>query len=117
MVSISSIMGWSQPLRASRKIALLDAVFADDRAPPTLHGPVHRLVRLEDPPHLAALLRRPLGRVEVQLVEARGHPPVLPLALDAEGEDPHPVDLALAQQEAQPPDREQPAVHLLEHLV
>src|SRR3954463_3756801 len=82
MVSISSITGWSQPLRSSRKLALIDAVFANDGAPHPLHGPVHRLVRLEDPPHLAALLGRPLGRVEVQLVEARGHPRVLPLALD-----------------------------------
>ena len=50
-------------------------------------------------------------------VERRGDAQVLVAGLDAEREDPDPVDLGPAGEEAQPAERQQPAVHLREHLV
>ena len=71
----------------------------------------------EDPARLAGLLRRARGRVEVQLVELGGDPGVLPLALDAEREHAHAVDLAPVVERLGPAERQQPAVQVHQHLV
>src|SRR5215470_18065200 len=96
---------------------LVEAIPLDDRAPHALHGAVHRLVGLEDPALLARHHPVGVGRLEVLDVERRRHPGVLVLGLDAEGEDADLVHLALAEQEAQPAERQQAAVELRHHLV
>src|SRR5829696_9322040 len=88
------------------QIALVEPETAHDAAPHRLHRAVHVLVGLEDPAHLALLLRRHLGRVEMALVEARGDARVLPLRLDAEREHAYPVDLAPVPEELRPSDRQ-----------
>src|SRR3954447_21410132 len=74
------------------EVLLVHPVALGDLAAHPLHGAVHRLVRLEDPAHLAAALGRLLGHVEVLAVEQAGHAGVLPLGLDAQEPDPHLVD-------------------------
>jgi hypothetical protein len=61
-----------------------------------------RRVRLQNPAHLAALLRGVLGSVEVHLVEASGDAGVLVGGLDAEREDAHRVDLLFLAQICEP---------------
>src|SRR3954454_3190083 len=99
------------------EVLLVDAVALGDPAAHPLHGAVHRLVRLEDPAHLAARLRRLLGHVEVLAVQQPGHPRVLPLGLHAEEPDAHLVDPRQLPQQLDAPERQQPPVGTLEGLV
>src|SRR5947209_2941809 len=63
------------------------------------------------------MLRRPRRRVEVQLVELRGDPGVLPLALDTEREHADTVDLASVPQGLCPSEWEQAPAQVDQHLV
>src|SRR5215208_5479378 len=81
------------------EFSLVDPVPPHDSSAHRLHRTIHVRVRLEDPPHLAPLLRRNGGHVEVLDVHLRGHAGVLELRLDAEEAHAHAVDrLALAQE-------------------
>src|SRR4051812_36627656 len=70
------------------EVLLVHPVALGDLPAHPLHGPVHRVVVLQDPAHLAARLGRLLGHVEVLAVQEAGHAGVLPLGLHAE--EPHP---------------------------
>src|ERR1044072_6846543 len=95
-------------------VSLVDTESAHDSAAHGLHRTVHVRVGLEDPTHLAPLLRTDAGHVEMLHVHLRGDARVLELGLDAEEADAHAVDdLALAQ-EVPPAEREQPSVDLIE---
>src|SRR6476659_11500166 len=98
--------------------SLVKTVLLDDLAAHPLHRPVHRLVPLQDPAHLAPVdLVRLGGHLDVLEVEAGGDAGVSVVVLDAEGEDPQAVDLALAEQELRPAERQQAAVQPRHHLV
>src|SRR4051794_5994014 len=55
------------------EVLLVHPVALGDLPAHPLHRAVHGLVRLEDPAHLAAALRRLLGHVEMLAVEQAGH--------------------------------------------
>src|SRR4051812_14330149 len=99
------------------EVLLVDAVALGDPAAHPLHGAVHRLVRLEDPAHLAARLRRLLGHVEVLAVEQPGDARVLELGPHAEEADAHLVDSRQLPEQLDAPERQQPAVRAPERLV
>src|SRR3954466_10152569 len=98
------------------EVLLVHPVALRDSPTHPLHGAVHGLVGLEDPAHLAALLRRLLRHVEVLPVQQRRNTGVLVLGLDAEEADSDLVDRAQLGQHADPAEREQPPVGLLERL-
>src|SRR5688572_5047644 len=65
----------------------IDPEAADDAPAHRLHRAVHVAVGLQDPAHLAPLLRRHIRHVEVLDVHRRGHAGVLELRFDAEEAD------------------------------
>src|SRR5262245_58649237 len=103
--------------RLPRQRSLIHAVLLRDRPAHGLHGPVHRLVRLEDPAHFAPLDAGDLGLVEVLRVQPGGNAGVLVGGLHAEESDPAAVDDPPPAQVVPPAERQQPAVHQLQHLV
>src|SRR5438067_9300896 len=96
---------------------LVQPIGLDDAPAHRLHAAVHRLVDLQDPPHLAASGGAAGGLIEVFHVELRGHAGVLELRLHAEREDANAGDLLLVGEEPEPAEREQAAVQLRQHLV
>src|SRR3954453_6157115 len=104
-------------IRETLQNPFVDPETPHDTAAHRLHRAVHVRVGLEDPAHLAPLLPDPRGGVEVLDVERRGHARVLVLRLDAEEAHAHAVDRARPAQVVPPAERQQPPVHLLEHLV
>src|SRR3954463_9967138 len=96
---------------------LVHPVALCDLAAHPLHRPVHGLVGLEDPAHLATGLGRLLGHVEVLAVEQPGHARVLELGLHAQEPDAHLVDPRQLQEQLDPAERQQAAVGALERLV
>src|ERR1700722_3900724 len=103
------------PMASRLKLALVHAIAAHDLAAHALHRAVHRLVDLQDPAHLAALLRRGFSCVEVHLVETGSDAGVLVLGLNAKREHAHRVDLLALAQSRYPAEWQQAAVQLGEH--
>src|SRR3954468_16712474 len=71
-------------IRETLQNPFVDPETPHDTAAHRLHRAVHVPVGLEDPAHLAPLLRDPRGGVEVLDVGRRGHARVLVGVLDAE---------------------------------
>ena len=101
----------------SAEAALVDPVTLDHAAAHPLHRPVHRVVGLEDPAHVAAARADRGRRLHVALVEGRGDAEVLVVVLDPEREDPQTVDVTLAAKEVDPAEWEHAAVHLRQGLL
>jgi len=79
---------------------LVEPVALDDLAAHPLHARFIGSFVSRIQPWSPALLRRRLGSLDVEDVEARGDACVLVLGLDSKREDADPVHLALAEQEA-----------------
>src|SRR6201996_5639127 len=80
-------LGFEQPL--------VDAVALDDPPGQRLHGPVHRLVHLQDPPRLHPPDPAASAHVPHIAIQAGGDPGMLELGLDPEREHANLADLAL----------------------
>src|SRR4051794_4025769 len=104
-------------IRETLQNPFVDPETPHDAAPHGLHRAVHVLVGLEDPAHLAPLLRVPRGGVEMLDIQRRRDPRVLVGVLDAEEPDPHPVHDRAPPEEVPPAERQQAPVHLHQHLV
>src|SRR3954465_11711799 len=104
-------------IRETLQNPFVDPETPDDPAAHRLHRPVHVLVGLEDPAHLAPLLRDTRGGVEMLDVERRRDPGVLVGVLDAEEAHADPVHDRRTAQEVPPAERQQAALHLHQHLV
>src|SRR3954453_21245298 len=74
-------------IRQTLQNAFVDPETSHDAAAHRLHGAVHVAVGLEDPAHLAPLLRGARRGVEVLAVQGGGHAGVLVGRLDAEEAD------------------------------
>src|SRR3954453_9269330 len=74
-------------IRETLQNPFVDPETPHDAAAHRLHRPVHVLVGLKDPAHLAPLLRDARRGVEVLDVQRRGDPRVLVGVLDAEEAD------------------------------
>src|SRR5215211_7287750 len=96
---------------------LIDPVALGDLSPHPLHGPVHRLVYLEDPARVTALLGHPCRRLPMLDVQGRCHAHVLVLRLHAERKHANAVDLPPAREEVPPTERKEPTSHPRKHLV
>ncbi len=86
--------------------ALVHAIAALNLAAHPFHGTVHRLVHLERPARLGALLWRAFGRVKLHLVEARRHARVLVGGLDPQHEHAYRIDLRALAQRGDPAERQ-----------
>src|SRR3954453_6618291 len=92
-------------IRETLQNPFVDPETPHDPAPHRLHRPVHVAVGLEDPAHLAPLLRRARGGVEMLDVQGRRDAGVLVGVLDAEEPDPHPVHDRAPPEEVPPAER------------